>query len=252
MDDILTDTSNIRGLIYIITNTLSKKQYVGQTVSHRKNKGKYRPFGIEGRFKDHLSEAICNTKKKQCWYLNNAIRKDGKDVWKVGLLEECSVKDLDVLEEKYILEYNTLYPTGYNLTKGGKTLPEIQHRFQEPTNTRGKRGGCLVRTDYTRELMSSRSKIHSNDPEVKIKRSTDAKQQHLTKKLSAFKDVKIDLDKIDEYITFAKGRVVVCIDGISVTFCGKHETQDDLFKRANEFIRLLATLPNCSGNPLEP
>ena len=29
---------------------------------------------ILGRFKDHISEAKCNTKKNQCWYLNNAIR----------------------------------------------------------------------------------------------------------------------------------------------------------------------------------
>ena len=74
MNEILNDSSNVLGHIYVITNLITKKQYVGQTVSHRKNRNKYRPFGFEGRFKDHISEALCNTKKKQCNYLNNSIR----------------------------------------------------------------------------------------------------------------------------------------------------------------------------------
>ena len=62
---ILTDKTKVYGLIYQITNTENNMKYVGQTVSHRKNKDRYRPFGILGRFKDHVSEAINNTKKKQ-------------------------------------------------------------------------------------------------------------------------------------------------------------------------------------------
>ena len=66
MNDILelSDKNKRFGLIYCITNEVNNKQYIGQTVSHRKNKGKYRPFGIDGRLNDHISEAICNTKKK--------------------------------------------------------------------------------------------------------------------------------------------------------------------------------------------
>jgi hypothetical protein len=59
-DSILPDRTEVKGLIYYIRNTHNQKGYVGQTVSHRKNKGKYRPFGIEGRLRDHISEAICN------------------------------------------------------------------------------------------------------------------------------------------------------------------------------------------------
>ena len=66
MTDILLDNSNVVGHIYKITNIKTNKIYIGQTLSHRKNRGKYRPFGYEGRFKDHLSEALCNSKKKQC------------------------------------------------------------------------------------------------------------------------------------------------------------------------------------------
>ena len=63
MNEILNDNSQVVGHIYLITNIQTNKQYVGQTLSHRKNKTKYRPFGYQGRFKDHISEAVCNTKK---------------------------------------------------------------------------------------------------------------------------------------------------------------------------------------------
>lgn len=80
----------VKGHIYVITNKNNGKNYVGQTLTHRLNRGKYKPFGYEGRFRDHLSEALCNTKKKQCSYLNNAIRKDGKDSFTCSLILECT------------------------------------------------------------------------------------------------------------------------------------------------------------------
>ena len=72
---IIDDKTKIYGEIYLIQCLVSKKCYVGQTLSHRLQHKRYRPFGTEGRWKDHVSEAINNTKKKQCTYLNNAIRK---------------------------------------------------------------------------------------------------------------------------------------------------------------------------------
>ena len=93
MNDILTDKSKILGEIYIIRNVITNMNYIGQTVSHRKNHQKYRPFGYVGRFKDHVSEAICNTKKNQCWYLNNAIRHYGKEAFAVELIHVCNVND---------------------------------------------------------------------------------------------------------------------------------------------------------------
>ena len=62
MNDILKDISGVVGHIYKITNTKDNKHYVGQAMSHRKNLGKYKPFGYEGRFRDHISEANSNTK----------------------------------------------------------------------------------------------------------------------------------------------------------------------------------------------
>jgi group I intron endonuclease len=100
----------------------TEKMYVGQTVSHRKNHGKYRPYGFEGRFKAHLCEAIKNTKANSCTYLDNAIRKYGVDVFSVTLLENCKMDEMDEKERHYIKKYNTIAPNGYNITAGGKGM----------------------------------------------------------------------------------------------------------------------------------
>lgn len=249
MEEILTDRTKIVGQIYVITNMLTEKVYVGQTVSHRKNRGKYRPFGYMGRFKDHISEALCNTKKKQCWYLNNAIRKDGKDVWKIELIQNCPVEQLDEREQHYIREYNSLFPNGYNLTSGGKTTNTIAHEFTEQTSIPRKRGGCSYRSEETRITISKRLQEFGNNVEVKQTRSQNAKQQHMLRKLEVFKNVTIDPTNLSQYITLRKNCVIVRKDTSIVRFAGKHDTQTQLVERAYEFLQTLATLPNCSGNP---
>ncbi len=252
MDELLTDRSQIRGQIYLMKNTTTNMKYIGQTVSHRKNHSKYRPFGYIGRFNDHISEALCNTKRKQCWYLNNAIRKYGKDDWSIELVQDCSLEELDSLEKFYINEYKTLYPNGYNLTRGGKTLKTIDHQFVEELNISKKRGGCKFRSEETRIKMSKRSLDISNLPEVKESRSNLAKINHLHKKLEKFKDEKIDPTNLDQYITLKKGVVAICINNKYSYFNSKRESHDASKNRALEFLRTLATLPNCSGTPLEP
>jgi hypothetical protein len=146
MDGILEDISGVNGHIYKILNIATKKAYVGQAQSHRKNRGKYKPFGYEGRFRDHISEAICNTKKKQCRYLNNAIRSYGKDAFGVELLKTCPLGELDMWEQFYIEEQNTYYPNGYNLTKGGKTMIKAMTNTVDALETSppGKRGGVYL------------------------------------------------------------------------------------------------------------
>lgn len=250
MEVILPDKTNIRGHIYVITNHTNGKQYVGQAVSHRKNHGKYRLFGYEGRFRDHISEAICNTKKKQCWYLNNAIRRDGVDAFSVRLLEECSPDQMDPLERKHICDLNTEYPTGYNLTKGGRTLEHIKHAEYTDVNVARKRGGSQFRAETTREKIGERvSAFYEHNESARKGRSLRTQSQHAQHKLDAYKHIRIDPENIEQYMTTQKTRVVVRLDGKKVTFAGKHETPEQWKERALEFLKTLATLPNCSGNP---
>jgi hypothetical protein len=259
MNEIVNDISQVEGHIYLITNTTTNTYYVGQTLSHRKNHNKYRPFGFMGRFKDHLSEAICNTKKKQCTYLNNAIRMYGKEAFQCELLMICPRVDLDNQEIYHIKKYNSLYPNGYNLTYGGKTCKKIKTVIENtcPINTPKKRGGCMSRSKETREKMTNRLKEVMGTPEAREKQMRRSQEQHSTMKLSKFIGVNIDMNQIDEYIRVINkkdgSQFIRLVIGDKVTqFTGKYETLEELKKKATEFIKSIknsATLPNCSGNP---
>lgn len=238
---------SIKGEIYSITNRQTGKCYIGQTLTHRKNRGKYIEFGTLGRFKDHVSEAICNTKKKQCWYLNSAIRKYGKEEFDVECIEVCDRNVLDERERFYIQQYNSLYPNGYNLTKGGKTTQTIYVEPDEELNTPGTRGGCKFRSEETRNRISE--KIHQTleDDNVRNKMSERARQQHLKTKLERFANIQIDTTNIDSYIRQQKNRVVVVINETKITFASKQSTPEERYTHARSFLLQIAnsaTLPN--------
>lgn len=243
---------SVTGEIYIITNTTNNMKYVGQTVSHRLNRGVYKPFGSLGRFKDHISEAICNTKKKQCRYLNNAIRKEGKDAFNFEVLHSCSLGELDSMEQMFIEVHKTLYPGGYNLTKGGKVWghEDTAGVATLTTNAPKKRGGCEFRSEETRKLISERLKAsETNRGEGRMKQT---QSQHMKTKLEKFKDVVIHPDKIDTYIHERKDGVVIRVDGKRITsFVGKYENRSELKERAVEFLKqIISAMPsNCSGTP---
>jgi group I intron endonuclease len=256
---ILDDPDDIRGVIYLIehnqtegTDTNSKK-YVGQTLTHRKNHDRYRPFHAQGRFRDHISEALNNTKRKQCTFLNNAIRKYGAEAFTVRVLQICDRDELDEREQHYIATLNTLYPSGYNLTRGGAgAKAEILVANESPMNVVKKRGGCTFRSPETRKKMIDRIKERGITDEEKRERMKHAQAQFANQKVEKFAGVEVDSAKMESYIRRRKnGEVVVKIGKARTSFVGKYETQDELVQRAREFIASLqqATLPNCSGNP---
>lgn len=208
-DDILTD-------IYVVTNTETGKKYVGQANSHRLNNKVYRPFGYEGRFRDHISEALCNTKKKQCTMLNNSIRKYGRDKFVVELLERCLPEHANDREEHWINEIDTMSPQGYNLAKGGrKGNVAYEQRVATMHNT--------------------------------IKQFQEAK-------LKKYGGVALDLDKLDQYIYENKGYggtyYTVRINGIKSIFVGKYMSIQDLKQQAVNFVKTLYERQLCNTTKL--
>lgn len=249
---------DITGQIYMIHNSITNKNYVGQTCSHRKNRGAYKPFGYEGRFRDHISEAICNTKKKQCRYLNNAIRLHGKESFSVSLLHTCPKHELDMWERHFIEKQHTLYPNGYNLTPGGKTIERADASDIEKLqlNTPQKRGGCTSRSSNTREKIGAgiKKSLESNDVREALANRTRA--QHTANKIKRFQGATIDVSDLDQYIRYKRNNkrliVIVSVDGRKASFTGLHNTDDELKQQAKQFLLEVAntaTLSNCSGNP---
>ena len=98
--------SKVMGYIYLITNTVTKKQYVGQTICQ----------DIERRWKQHKSVDHNSIGR----YLLAAYKKYGIDNFKFQIICICFDEDCNIYEEQYINKFNTLVPNGYNLREGGK------------------------------------------------------------------------------------------------------------------------------------
>ena len=90
------------GIIYLITNLITKKHYVGQTIDFKER------IGIHRRAKLKNSP------------LHRSVRKHGWEKFSViKLHEEVGIDDLDWLEKHCIFTYNTISPNGYNIKYGG-------------------------------------------------------------------------------------------------------------------------------------
>jgi hypothetical protein len=86
--------------VYLITNLVNRKQYVGE---HSTNNLNDNYFGSSS-------------------YLKNVIKKYKKKNFKIQILEYFETKqEAFSAQEKYIYEYNTLIPNGYNISPTGGT-----------------------------------------------------------------------------------------------------------------------------------
>jgi group I intron endonuclease len=191
--------------IYKITNISNGKIYVGQAVSHILNHKRYRPYGHEGRFRCHISEAF-TTKKNQSHYLNNAIRKYGVTDFMVELIECCELEKADEREIHYIKELNSLFPNGYNLKNGGSVF------------------------------------THSDESKKRL--SIGVVNYFKDKKAERFKDIKQIDDDIEKYIkplnrSNEQYGWYVYIDRIKADFGGVHIPLEKSKKDAIEFINNL-------------
>lgn len=106
-----------KGVIYMLTCKPSGKKYIGQAVNFTGKNN--RPWGMEGRWKSHVKEAL-EGGKDHCRLLNNAIRKHGVDAFERVVLCECKIDELDAMEEKFMNDHNIFEPElGLNLKRGG-------------------------------------------------------------------------------------------------------------------------------------
>jgi hypothetical protein len=176
--------------------------------------------------------------------LNNAFRLYGKDVFTVVLLKTCPLEEMDKWEQHYIAELNTLYPNGYNLTKGGKTarFKAIANDVTTPTLTlAGPRGGCKHRTTATRELISKRIKATLNTDSVRTSIMKRTQIQHNKQKIERFRGLIIDMTNLEQYIStkHIAGHLaaIVKVDDKKASFVGKYETIETLKERARTFLK---------------
>jgi group I intron endonuclease len=152
------------GEIYCATSPSGKK-YIGQVVKIRPNG---RRWGYLERWKNHVREAFSdNLIKSGCSALNRAIKKYGASNFKLIVLEECKIEDLDERETYYIEFYQTFGEKGYNLTSGGQGTKRMAESSKDKLASVARK----PISNETREKMrqSHLGKKHSEESKEKMK-----------------------------------------------------------------------------------
>ena len=149
-------------LIYMATNKVNGKCYIGQTtVSLKRRKILHK-----------------HDMKSKDYAFQRALRKYGFEnfKWKT-LCKDVPVDDLDDLERKEIAERETLSPKGYNITTGGNSRKEFTEearrkmsKYAKNRTEEHKRKLIESRKGYTHSAIT-RNKISENRGEVKDKES---------------------------------------------------------------------------------
>lgn len=100
------------GIIYKITNKTTNKIYIGQTTRT-----------LAERWREH----VARSNPSDGTYLHNSIAKYGDNNFLIEEVLSCEDGLLDKNEIEQIIKHNSLYPSGYNLTRGGDGNPKFDH-----------------------------------------------------------------------------------------------------------------------------
>jgi len=149
-------------IIYLITNTVNKKVYVGKTI---KTLGR--------RWTLHKYLAKCG----KAGYLYNALRKYGTEAFTVEIIATAStLEELNLLEKQLIQKYNSKNgEIGYNIREGGEggnftveTLEKMrashrtpEFRAKQSAIMKGKNKGKF-HTEEWKQTMSQRNSGDGN------------------------------------------------------------------------------------------
>lgn len=165
--------------IYIITNLINNKQYVGQ-----------RKWNKDPNIDKYMGSGTA---------LNRSYNKYGIDNFKKELIK-TDIKtrdDADKYEKIYIILYNTKAPNGYNLTNGGEGGKLIHHTEEVKSKMCGKqawnKGLKNWRPDYimskdTKDKIGNHHRNKIVSTETKLKMSASAKKRNAPNKGKKFTD----------------------------------------------------------------
>jgi len=133
--------------IYKIENLINGKTYIGQSRNVRQ------------RVYTHRYEL--NNNKHDNQILQRAWNKYGKVNFKFDTLEECKIDDLNILERKWIANYDSYKDNnGYNLDFGGNAQKEMSQETKDKIS--------LNHADINGENNPFYGKQHSEETKLKI------------------------------------------------------------------------------------
>lgn len=131
--------------IYSRTNIINGKQYIGQTIN------------ISQRNRDWN----CLKKSYSNPIIDSEREKYGRDNFKIEILAEVdNSNDADLLEDKFIKEFDTIFPNGYNMQSGGRVNFKISQLKKEKMSMIKKGNQCRLGKKLSDESKQKIAKIH--------------------------------------------------------------------------------------------
>lgn len=151
------DTPKPFGYVYLVTNNVTGKCYVGQTVKT-----------VAQRWGYHIGTA-----RKSKYPFGKSIAKHGGDAFTVREIDSAvSREDLDAKEVHWIAFHDTRVPKGYNLSSGGGGNSGVPHTHESRAKISAANTG-KVRSPEAKARMSRSAR--NRDPEAAVKMSASHK-----------------------------------------------------------------------------
>jgi group I intron endonuclease len=142
------------GIIYIATNSINGKQYVGQT-----------HFDLKTRLSNHL---IRTRAQNDNVVFHKAIRKYGISTFSFEEIM-CDDNKLDEIEIRLIKELNTKVPNGYNITEGGRGSIGTKHSQETKDKISKSKIGRVLTEEHKQKLREKSTGFrHSQETKDKL------------------------------------------------------------------------------------
>ena len=133
------------GYIYKITNTVTGKCYIGETIQD-----------YNRRWGKHINSLKY---KEGCPLLKASMKKHGIEKFTFEILIICFDEDLVKYEKEYIKKYNSQVPNGYNILSGGQIgQGMVGYKHTETTKDKIRQSGNIFRQNNPDHFETYRDK----------------------------------------------------------------------------------------------